>query len=173
MYALFRKIRKHNLTVDIQLKLFDQIVLPVLLYQAEIWGHENLNDIETFHRNFLKIILKVNKSTPSFMIYGELGRFPLEGIVYSRMIKYWSKLLIDKPNKIASLTYKFIYQLHKDSDYNTRWLNKIKFILESTGLNNIWLDQSVMNSKWLANKVKLTFNDFYIQVWHNEISNSS
>ena len=48
----------------------------------------------------------------------------------------------------------------------------VKF-LESTGLNNIWLDQSVMNSKWLANKVKLTFNDFYIQVWHNEISNSS
>lgn len=53
---------------DIQLDLFDKVVLPVLLYSCKIWGYENIDVIERVHLRFLKHILK--SSTPSFMVYG-------------------------------------------------------------------------------------------------------
>ena len=34
-------------------------------------------DIETLHLSFLKRVLKVRKSTSNYMVYFELGRFPL------------------------------------------------------------------------------------------------
>ena len=54
MYAIFRKARGHSLPVDIQLKLFDCLVLPILLYYCEIWGFEKLEDIEQVHLTFCK-----------------------------------------------------------------------------------------------------------------------
>ena len=61
---------------DIQLDLFDKVVLPVLLYSCEKWGYENIDVIERVHVRFLKHILNLKSSTCSFMVYGETGRFP-------------------------------------------------------------------------------------------------
>jgi hypothetical protein len=38
-------------------------------------------------------ILKVRNTTPNVIVYGELGRFPLEIRVKLRMISYWCKLV--------------------------------------------------------------------------------
>ena len=43
MYALYKKIKNISIPVDLQLKLFDSLVAPVLLYASEIWGFENKN----------------------------------------------------------------------------------------------------------------------------------
>jgi hypothetical protein len=51
-----------------------------------VWGYENLKVIEQIQLKFCKRILKVRNTTPHFMIYGELGRFPLEIRVKLRMI---------------------------------------------------------------------------------------
>lgn len=42
MYRVIRKIRQFNLPVDCQFDLFDNIVVPVLLYGCEILGYENI-----------------------------------------------------------------------------------------------------------------------------------
>ena len=65
-----------NLPIDLQLDLFDKLVTPILLYGSEIWAYKN-NDIEKHHLRYCKYILSVNKSTTSSMVYGELGRYPL------------------------------------------------------------------------------------------------
>ena len=41
-FAVIRKSRKLNLPVDIQLKLFDHMIAPILLYGSEIWGYEKM-----------------------------------------------------------------------------------------------------------------------------------
>ena len=51
MYAIFRKARRHSLPVDIQLKLFDSLVLPILLYSCEVWGFAKLEHV---HLTFCK-----------------------------------------------------------------------------------------------------------------------
>jgi hypothetical protein len=96
MYALLNKARKLCLPVDIQLQLFDAVVKPILLYGSEVWGCQNVDIIERVHLKFLKIILNLNKSTATCMVYGELGCYPLRNCVNTRMISYWGRLLNGK-----------------------------------------------------------------------------
>ena len=88
MFSLLKNIRLKQLPIDVQLQLFDSVVLPVLLYGCEIWGFENLAIIEKVHLQFLKYTLHLKNSTPLCMIYGELGRIPIECEIKKRMIKF-------------------------------------------------------------------------------------
>ena len=86
MYLLFSRINNFYLPSDLQLKLFDHTVLPILTYASEIWGFENLEIIEKIHTDFLRKITKSRKSTPLYIIYAELGRFPIEVSIKTRMV---------------------------------------------------------------------------------------
>ena len=39
MHNLFAKCRKFRLLIDLQLELFDTMVLPMITYGCEIWGY--------------------------------------------------------------------------------------------------------------------------------------
>ena len=54
MYLLFVRINNLSLLLDLQLKLFDNTVLPILTYACEIWGYENNDMIERVHTEFLR-----------------------------------------------------------------------------------------------------------------------
>ena len=56
-------------------------VVPILLYGSEVWGLENSDIIESVHLTFCKFLLGLKTSTPTNMIYGELGRYPLSVII--------------------------------------------------------------------------------------------
>ena len=101
MFSVLTKTRTHNLVVDVQLKLSDTLVLPALLYSCEIWGSENIDLCEKLHIKFCRYVLNVKFSTPNFMIYGELGRFPVMSFLYSQMILFWANLLFRNSNKIS------------------------------------------------------------------------
>ena len=77
MFALLRKVKKLYLPIDIQLQLFDVLVAPVPLYGCEVWGHESCPKLERLQLRFCKYILAVGKRTFNYMVYGELGVFPL------------------------------------------------------------------------------------------------
>ena len=77
MSLLRKRIVNLNLPVDCQLKLFDQTILPNL-YGSEICSFEKLQLVEKVHLDFLISILKMKKSTPLTMVYGEFGRYPIE-----------------------------------------------------------------------------------------------
>jgi hypothetical protein len=49
MFIVLRKARKWNLSIE---ELFDTMVVPILLYGAEVWGFENCNIIENFQMQF-------------------------------------------------------------------------------------------------------------------------
>ena len=72
MFLLLRKYRQLQLPVDIQIKLFDILVKPIILYGCEVWATESVDIIEKIHLRFCKYVLQVNKSTHSNMVYGEL-----------------------------------------------------------------------------------------------------
>ena len=40
MGVLLKRIRNLNIPIDLQLHLFDHVILPVALYGCEIWGFE-------------------------------------------------------------------------------------------------------------------------------------
>jgi hypothetical protein len=49
LYSVYRKVRNLCIPVDLQLKLIDSIVLPILTYSCEVWGFENCAEIEQVH----------------------------------------------------------------------------------------------------------------------------
>ena len=61
LFSLYRNIRNLDLSIECQLKLFDNTIVPVLTYGCEIWGFGDSSAIERVHTDFLKRILKFKK----------------------------------------------------------------------------------------------------------------
>jgi hypothetical protein len=80
--------------VDLQLKLFDSLVSPILLYASEVWGFENKESIEKVHLQYCKNILKVQSTTPNYMVYRELDRYPMEVMVKRKIVLFWNNLFM-------------------------------------------------------------------------------
>ncbi len=68
------------------------MVLPIMMYGAEVWGYNNPKLIEKIQLRFCKFILHVKRSTPNAMVLGELGEYPLALYIKIRMISFWLKL---------------------------------------------------------------------------------
>ena len=84
MFAVLSKSRKLHLPVDIQLKLFDSMVIPILLYGSKVTGFEKHDILERLCIQYYKIVLKIKKKTmPNLMLYEELGRFPISVLIKS------------------------------------------------------------------------------------------
>ena len=104
MYEVLKRGRTHNLSVECQLELFDKMVKPILLYGSKIWGYsKNIDCLEKIQLRFCKLLLKLKSSTPNYMIYGELGRFPIEIDIKIRMVSFWARLLFGERNKTIVL----------------------------------------------------------------------
>ena len=73
-----------GLPVNINCELFDKIVLPILLYKAEIWGYEYCESIETVQITFGRRILGVGSCTPKQAIMRDIGKYPVALYYYSR-----------------------------------------------------------------------------------------
>ena len=101
MYSLIAKGRKFSLPIDLQLELFDAMVLLIITYGCEIWGYKVLKVIERVHLTFLKHILGVKKTTCNLMVYGELGKYPVNTYIKSRMLSYWLRLINGKQRKLS------------------------------------------------------------------------
>ena len=76
MFGLLKNCRKLMMPWDIQVELFDRLMVPVLVYGCEVWCSIMTNLASKLQLCFCKIILKLGKSTPSCMVYCELGQFP-------------------------------------------------------------------------------------------------
>ena len=99
LYSLYKQIRNIYIPIDLQLKLFDALVYPILMYSAEIWGFENKNIIEKIHLQFCKKILGVTTSTPNVMVYGKIGRYPIELQIKIKMLYFWNKI-VGNPDEV-------------------------------------------------------------------------
>jgi hypothetical protein len=173
MYAIINKAKKLCLPIDIQIQLFDAMVKPILLYGSEVWGFKNIDIIEKVHLKFLKIILSLNKSTTTSMVYGELGRYPLSTCVNVRIIGFWGRLLTGNENKLSLMLYKTMLKLSINKNVHFQWLDKVKSILNDCGLSYVWESQSFPSCSWLKQSVQQSNRDQFVQNWQAQISDGN
>jgi hypothetical protein len=69
LYCIYKLVRNESIPIDLQLKMFDSMIEPILLYGSEVWGYENLKVIEQIQLKFCKRILKVRNTTPHIPRY--------------------------------------------------------------------------------------------------------
>ena len=169
MHFIHRIVRNENIPIDLQLKLFDSMIEPILLYGSEVWGFENLKIIEQMHLKFCKRILKVRNTTPNFMVYGELGRFPLQIRVKCRMISYWCKV-VNNSSKLSSSLYRLMLSLKNHGHYVFKWIDSVESIFNNTGLGYIFINQIGFCDKNYLDRI---LSDQFITSWFGDIENSS
>lgn len=156
MYLLYSRINNLELPIDLQLKLFDHTILPILTYACEIWGFENIDILEKIHTDFLRKITKCRKRTPLYMLYAELGRAPLIVVVKSRIIGFWNRLLLGKQNKIANILYRVLINTE---NINSKWIINVTNILRDVGRNDLWIYQNYITSYSTKYLVKQLLKD--------------
>ena len=106
MFTILKSVNKYYAgNVKILLELFDKMVVPIALYNSEVWGDillpnngrsENylsesniVNIVEKLQNRFLKYILGVNIKSTNWAVRSELGRTPLTMKAYERIITYY------------------------------------------------------------------------------------
>ena len=104
------------------------------------------------------------------MIYGELGRFPLEITIKSRMIGYWNRLIHSKETKLSFLIYQCL--LHSPIT-PFKWNSHIERILVQLGKPDIWMLQQNVHIKSLSYTTKKILTDQFIQSWLAKDTQSS
>ena len=127
------------------------IVVPIITYGCEIWGSENIDIIDKLQLRFLKYILNVNKCTCSNMVYGEVGTLPLIVNIKSRVLIFWSILIICDENNIYNTISSILHRLLLKLKF---WMLislslRLKFVkdtLNNIGLSGIWNSQSPVQS---------------------------
>ena len=171
MFSLLTKARRLSIPIDLQCDLFEKLVLPILLYGCEVWGYSNIKQIEVFYRNFLRSLLKVGKYTPSCMVYGELGKAKIVSFVNKRMFCFWARLVEGKASKLSSILYQLLYKMFINNGYKSKWISKVKSILDDLGLSYIWHYQESQNN--VSSCKRLVFakiDDVNVQIWNGEVS---
>ena len=91
---------------------------------------------------YCKYILGLTRSTPNCFIYRELGGFPVDVKIKTRIVAFWVSIANSvNASKLATLMYTTMYHLHVNTVYKSKWLDHVESILNECGLTNIWLSQ--------------------------------
>ena len=171
MFALLGRNRQLNLPLDIQLELFESLVLPILTYGFEAWGFENSNLIEKLHLKYLKYSLSLKMSTPTCMVLGETGRFPVSIHINTRVVSFWIRIIrTTNKNKLSYIMYDIMYAHYRTVE--SKWLKHVKNILDNCGGGFIWLSRSIHICS-LPKFIRLNLRDQYLQEWSTTVYNSS
>lgn len=170
MYYLYARINNLNLPIDLKLKLFDQTIVPILTYGCEVFGFENIQILERIHTEFLRTITKTKKSTPHYMLLAELGRYPLEITVKTRMVGFWSRIVSGKVTKLSYIMYKV---MRHTPNLQSKWINHVKSIFEDSGRPDVWLNEGIGLPKCITQQIKRTLLDQNSQLWHENLQNST
>ena len=86
IYFVLSKSKDNYLSTECKLKMFDSVVLPLLLYGCELWGYEKVDIFHSVQLNFLRHIIPVKIATPIVMLYGEFRIMPIELTIYRTMV---------------------------------------------------------------------------------------
>ena len=174
MFALLKKAKSLMLPVDLVIDLFDKTILPILTYGCEIWGFEMSDIVQRLQLKFYKLVLKLRQSTPSFMVFGETGKFPVSVIIKSRMLSFWFNLVTNHENeKLSFHVYKCLLRMYELNIHENKYIKYIHTLLNEIGLSGFWLNQNAIREhpKWFKSKVKQCFKDAFLQTWYMHIDN--
>ena len=174
MFALIRKAKHHRLPIDLTIDLFDKTVLPVLTYGCELWGFAISDIVKKLQLKFYKLVLKLKQSTPSYMVFGETGTYPVDISIKTRLLCFWFKLVTNvNDDKLTSVVYRCLLNLFVWNVHQCPYLLFVERTLNELGLSNLWLNQGGQNIsvEWFKEKVKVCLKDQFLQTYYSHVDN--
>lgn len=173
MFGIIQKARAKSLPVDVQINLFDTMVVPILTYGCEVWGNENVELANKLQYKFYRYILHLKTSTPICMLLGELGKLPVECVIRNKIINFWANIIEHPHHRLTRRMYSILFEMHSQNMYSSPWLTCTEALLNNSGLSYVWQEQCTHGSNWLKNTVKQSIHDQFIQGWRSDINTMS
>ena len=176
MFALLKKCKSSNLPIDIIIDLFEKTVVPILTYGCEVWGFGTNEIVNKLQRKFLKIVLRLKMSTPTAMIHGETGTYPIDVTIKCRIMNFWYSLVApENMNKLSSRVYNCLLTMYKLRLHESPYVKLIHNTLIEVGLPYLWdtHDVTQLCRRTFKSHIKQHIHDLYIHEWQNNLANSS
>jgi len=79
-----------NISLSLQLHLFEAMSVPIILYGSQVWAMEDLQILDQCQMKFCKLVFNLKQSTPNCMIYDELGIKRVSLLAKVRSLTFWS-----------------------------------------------------------------------------------
>ena len=174
-FAIFRRSREINLSPSCELHILNSIVKPILLYGCEVYCIENISLVETFYLQCLKRILRVKKSTPSYMVYGETGCQPLSIDIAVRSLSFYLKTKNERLNSLPNTLLRSLYQIYDNTRQSSPYLHQIKTSLNNLGCPYLFYQQIPDRTSvaQIKSHLKRVAEDNFLQVWASNMSSSN
>lgn len=129
----------------------------IRMWNLRLW---KLRHARSYSHPMFSSILHARKSSPLYMIYAELGRYPIELHVKGRMVNFWKRLISGKQTKIAFILYQ---KLRNTPDINSKWIRKLQQIFQDCGRPDIWQNQIPHSN--ICPIIKQNLKDQFQQCW--------
>jgi exonuclease III len=146
MHAMKENIKSivGYLPPNLNLKMFDTHILPILEYNSEIWfSVDEINVIEKIQLKFLKNLLGVRRQTSTIAVLADTGRFPLLYRQQASAIKYFHRLKSKDCPLLVKLCYDIQSQLHQGN--HKCWLTRLYETLGNINENYDSLSHTELN----------------------------
>ena len=190
IYKIRNMIGHHSLDVKTNLKLFNSLVKPILLYGSEIWGStifrgSTILDInegksglyDTFHceltqNRMLRYILGVHRKSTNIAVKGELGVFPIFLDVLMNMVKNWMRIIDFDSDSLLYDSYLYALDELRENNSNS-WLYIIRHLCKICGFEEYWFNQRVKNKSLFLRSVKEKLHSIYVEQWKLDLYNDN
>ena len=139
------------------------------MYGCEIFCFENISVLEQFYCKCLRNILKVNRYTPSYMIYGDTGCMPLYVDILQRSIHFYMKVKFLNIHNLSSYLMIMSQSIHNTDKAHFKYLEFIKKNLDSLGYSYVFTSNWLPDPKQLVKLIKSRVKDQFLQKWNSDI----
>ena len=142
MLAMLRRCRELGIDdPQLQVKLFDALVQPVMMYAVELWGASGVHKGELagdlVHRDFLRRLLGVRAGTPNMAVLAEVGRYPLQVFAAQMLLRYWNRLVGMDASRLPKRAFVVSAALARRTARTSRhmpWAGQAAAALDALGL---------------------------------------
>jgi hypothetical protein len=193
IYSLNKAIKTKHISVLTMVKLFDNLVAPILTYSSEVWfpyckdlASKNPQNLigdflaqsvsssfphENVHLKFCKRLLGVNNKSMNLPVLAELGKFPLSLKIMVQSISYWTHIVNLSDKSLLKQTY--LELIRGDDISNNEWISTVRGFLLSAGYKHIWQNQATFSAGRLKHSLTLYIENAFKSFWKRITSHNT
>ena len=151
-------------------ELYKTYVLPVLLYglEALVLNDDEVRVLETYHRQNLRCIQHLPRSTANSAVHLLIGIPPIEALIDIRALSMLRNILIvDHPSPLTLFMRDFmVRQLAMKDNPSCSWAGRMRLLTEKYGLPSVGtlLEETPSKEEW-----KKLIQDVVMQSWTTKL----
>lgn len=175
---------------SLALKMFDQLVLPIMIYGCEIWAAGDimkllkLNVTSTFENtydkipqeklnvHFCKFLLGMSAKSCNIAALGELGRYPIFIKALTRMMKYYARIKNMPKNSLMGDALQDME--HRSGRGKHTWNKAVQNIMDCLGLDLEQTCKDIAKSEYTKKKtghrIQNLLENRYLDFWEGQMS---